>query len=86
MTELFSRWPQLVGPTVGENSRPVRVRDGVLVVAVADPAWATQLRFLEATLVDRVRGELGPDAVSSIEVRVRPDALSPGGRDAPDRR
>ena len=76
VTELFRRWPELVGSTVGSHSRPIKLRDGVLVVAVADPAWATQLRFLEVTLVERLQAELGPEAVRRMEVRVRPDALS----------
>jgi hypothetical protein len=46
-----------------------------LVVAVSDPAWATQLRFLEATLLERLQDELGADTVTVIEVRVRPDRV-----------
>jgi predicted nucleic acid-binding Zn ribbon protein len=85
-TSLVRRWPELVGPNVGANSRPARLRDGVLTVAVADPAWATQLRFLEATLVTRLQAELGADAVSSIEVRVRPEALRTPPGNAQDQR
>jgi predicted nucleic acid-binding Zn ribbon protein len=81
---LVGRWPDLVGSNVGANSRPLRLRDGVLTVAVADPAWATQLRFLEATLLERLRVELGTGAVSTIEVRVRPDSLRDQPPNAPD--
>jgi predicted nucleic acid-binding Zn ribbon protein len=89
-TSLVRRWPDLVGPHVGANSRPLRLRDGTLTVGVADPAWATQLRFLEAMLVERLQAELGAGSVVTIEVRVRPDGLldrprEPGGN-APDRR
>ena len=85
-TSLVGRWPDLVGPNVGANSRPVRLRGGVLTVAVADPAWATQLRFLEATLVARLQAELGADAVTAIEVRVRPETLrAPPGNDQDQR-
>jgi hypothetical protein len=45
------------------------------VVAVSDPAWATQLRFLETTLLERLQAELGPDTVTVIEVRVRPERI-----------
>ena len=72
-----------MGPNVGANSRPVRLKNGTLTVAVADPAWATQLRFLEATLVTRLQAELGADAVSTIEVRVRPDSLRDALRECP---
>jgi predicted nucleic acid-binding Zn ribbon protein len=43
----------------------------VLVVGVDDPAWATQLRFLESELLERLAAEFGPGEVTSIEVRVR---------------
>jgi predicted nucleic acid-binding Zn ribbon protein len=85
-TSLVRRWPDLVGANVGANSRPVRLRGGVLTVAVADPAWATQLRFLEATLVSRLQAELGAEALSSIEVRVRPDSLRTRPGDARETR
>jgi predicted nucleic acid-binding Zn ribbon protein len=81
---LVGRWPDLVGANVGANSRPLRLRDGTLTVAVADPAWATQLRFLEATLLQRLQAQLGAESVSTIEVRVRPDALRDQPRNAPD--
>lgn len=85
-TSLVRRWADLVGANVGANSRPVRLRGGVLTVAVADPAWATQLRFLEATLVSRLQAELGAEALSSIEVRVRPDSLRKPSGNARDGR
>lgn len=74
-TEVFGRWGELVGDAVAANSRPVALRGTILVIAVADPAWATQLRFLEGDLVARLQARLGAGAIESIEVRVRPDAL-----------
>jgi len=71
-TGLFERWPELVGEGVAASSRPLSIRGNVLMVAVDDPAWATQLRFLEAELLRRLADELGEGAVTSIEVRVRP--------------
>jgi hypothetical protein len=41
-------------------------------VAVDDPAWATQLRWLEADLVTRLGEVLGEGEVARIEVRVQP--------------
>jgi len=69
---VFGRWEELVGDAVAANSRPVALRGATLVIAVNDPAWATQLRFLESDLLARLQRELGPGAVDAIEVRVRP--------------
>lgn len=69
---VFGRWAELVGPQVAAHSRPVRLRDGVLSLVVDEPAWATQLRLLEADLLGRFATELGPDVVRALRVRVGP--------------
>ena len=52
-------------------SRPLSLSRGVLVVAVSDPAWATQLTYLEGDLVARFRDALGEGVVQRVEVRQR---------------
>ena len=37
-----------------------------------EPTWATQLRFLESELLERLREVAGVDEVDRIELRVRP--------------
>jgi predicted nucleic acid-binding Zn ribbon protein len=66
---LFERWAEVVGDRVADHARPVSLRDGILVVAVDDPAWAPQLRFLEPEILARVREVLGEDDVTSLQVR-----------------
>lgn len=72
MTSLFDRWEDFVGDTMAAHCRPISLRAGVLTVGVDDPAWSTEIRFLETTLIERLNRELGESAVGSIEVRVRP--------------
>jgi predicted nucleic acid-binding Zn ribbon protein len=72
LSTVFASWPEMVGESVAQHSRPRSLRDGVLVVAVDEPAWATQLRWLVADLLTRLREVLGPDQVARIEVRVQP--------------
>lgn len=69
---VLTAWPSLVGDAVAAHTRPRKLRDGVLTVAVDDPAWATQLRFLEADLVARLEAVVGAGKVTRIEVRVVP--------------
>jgi predicted nucleic acid-binding Zn ribbon protein len=49
--------------------QPVKLDGERLVVEVDDPAWATQLRFLERTLIDRL-AEVTGAVVASFEIRV----------------
>ena len=60
-------WPALVGDVIGAHSRPRSLRDGVLTIVVDSPAWATQLRYLEADLVASVAGHA---PVTSLRVVV----------------
>ena len=50
----------MVGDDVAAHARLVSVRDGVLTVAVDDPIWATQLRYLETAVVERATALVGP--------------------------
>jgi predicted nucleic acid-binding Zn ribbon protein len=72
LTSVFASWPELVGPSVAEHATPRSLRGGTLVVAVDDPSWATQLRWLEADLLRRLEDALGAGQVDRIEVRVVP--------------
>jgi predicted nucleic acid-binding Zn ribbon protein len=67
---VFSRWEDVVGPAIAAHARPVSLRDGTLRVAVDQPGWATQLRYLETDLVQRCEGVLGAGAVARLEVFV----------------
>ena len=78
-TSIFADWADIVGPQVAAHCRPVTLRDRGLTVAVTDPGWATQLRFLEAEILARIATATGSDEVTRIDVRVRPSGAA-GGR------
>ena len=64
-------WDEVVGAGVAAHARPVGVDDGRLLVVVDHPGWATQLRFLTTTILQRLATVAGADVVRSIDVRVR---------------
>ena len=49
--------------------QPVALDGTTLVVAVDDPSWATQLRFLERTLCERLATVAGA-TIEKVEIRV----------------
>lgn len=69
---LFADWSDLVGPAIAEHAHPRRLVDGTLLLAVDEPAWATQLKWLESDLLGRLAEAVGPGVVQRIEVAVRP--------------
>ena len=72
VTALFADWATIVGSPLDAHTHPLSLTDRCLVVAVDDPAWASQLRFLERELRGQVNDRLGPGAVDAVQFRVRP--------------
>jgi predicted nucleic acid-binding Zn ribbon protein len=73
---LFEDWEAMVGDQMAGHVRPVRLRDTTLVVAVDEPGWASQVRWMTPQLLERLATGLGPGVVTDVEVKVE----APGGR------
>lgn len=67
---LFEDWPALVGERMASHVRPLRLSDTTLLLAVDEPGWATQVRWMAAELLDRLAEGLGPGVVTAIDVRM----------------
>jgi predicted nucleic acid-binding Zn ribbon protein len=77
MGAVFARWEEIAGPAVARHVRPVRLAGGVLLVAVDEPAWATQVRTLGAHLLARV-AEVAGERPDRLDVTVRAPCGGPG--------
>ncbi|MCU4187099.1 DUF721 domain-containing protein [Acidiferrimicrobium sp. IK] len=72
LSAVFARWEEMVGPQVAAHAAPRSLRGGVLVIAVDEPAWATQLRMLSGDLLARLAAAApDPSAVRELRVVVR---------------
>jgi predicted nucleic acid-binding Zn ribbon protein len=70
LATVFAEWEAIVGSSVAAHARPLSLVRGALVVAVDQPGWATQLRYLGPRLVERIGEVAGPGVVDRLEVRV----------------
>lgn len=64
----IARWDHIVGPEVAAHCRAERYADAELTVRADSTAWATQVRLLAPTLVQRLNQELGDDTVRRVIV------------------
>jgi len=71
---VFSRWEEIAGPDLARHVQPLKLSGGVLSVSADHAAWATQVRALGTTLLERV-GAVAGRAPARLEVVVR----RPGG-------
>lgn len=65
---VMSRWAELVGPEISAHCIPESFEGTDLRVRCDSTAWATQLRLLSSSLLDRFRRELGEGVVTRIQV------------------
>ena len=66
---ILTRWERIVGSEIAAHCRPVRLEAGRLSCVAESTAWATQIRLLASSLLERIGTELGPGVVTSIAVQ-----------------
>ena len=71
LTRLLDAWPQLIGEAIAPHAHVRSLRDGVLLVAVDAPAFATQVRYLETHVREAATRLVGAGVVRSLRVVVQ---------------
>jgi hypothetical protein len=65
-------WKSVVGETLAQNARPLRMRGSTLVLTVSSEAWKKELFSLRFEILKRLERLLGTSIVSGLELRVDP--------------
>ena len=66
---ILTRWEHIVGTDMAAHCRPVRLEAGRLTCVAESTAWATQIRLLTHSLLERIAAELGPGVVTILHVQ-----------------
>ena len=74
---IWSRWSQIVGPSIAEHAEPSSLREGVLRVRADSPTWATELGYLAADIKARANELIGRGSVQEVRVWTGPGAIKP---------
>ena len=64
--EVFTRWAELVGEKVAQQTEPIRLEKGRLVVRVRTSTWRHQLLFMRRNLIAAMNSKIGQKVVSEI--------------------
>ncbi|HYL26326.1 MAG TPA: DUF721 domain-containing protein [Candidatus Nitrosotalea sp.] len=67
---LEAGWPEIVGPEVAENSRPVRISGGALTILTRSNAWRHQLSFLSEHVLRAVAARMPGAGIEQLRFRV----------------
>ncbi len=66
---LIDSWKDFVDPAIANNTRPVRFRNGILIVEVDSAAWRHELTTRRQELIAMLNARLGADIVEGIVFR-----------------
>ena len=59
-------WAERVGDGIANVTRPIRVSDGVLLVAVRSSAWLMELRMMERQILRKLNSDAGRGRIDGI--------------------
>ena len=65
LKRIMDHWRVIVGQANANNTRPVSLRDGVLVVSVSSPSWNAQARFFKTAFLKKIR-QFEPERESEV--------------------
>ncbi len=51
---ILRRWPEFVGEIIAARSQPVRFRNGIAYISVADSSWRQELELRQEEILDRL--------------------------------
>ena len=69
VTSIVDQWEEVVGIDLATKISAVAISGSELIVRVDDPAWASQINWLEKQLLDKITSLVGEEKVTSIRVR-----------------
>jgi len=70
--KLWTRWPDLVGPTIAENAKPAVIKKGMLIVHVTSTPWIQQLQYLKEDIIEKLNRELGEERIEDVRFKIGP--------------
>jgi hypothetical protein len=71
----ITAWKRIAGEGLEHHATPMSLRDGRLIVAVADDVWKKQLERMSKDLTFRINKLLRREVVTTIQFRVNARAL-----------
>ena len=66
---LLEIWPELIGEELSSKISLVALNGSTLVIHVNDPAWASQISWLEAQILERIDKKIGKGVVSAVKAK-----------------
>src|SRR5204863_7528601 len=67
---VFVMWPKVAGVHLSQHSRPIRLENSTLYVAVADAEWKREFKQCASEIVFKLNRSLGRSIVERVEIMI----------------
>ncbi|NUN68110.1 MAG: DUF721 domain-containing protein [Bacteroidetes bacterium] len=67
--KIFDVWNEVVGPQVAKVAQPERIQNGVLIVAVNNAPWRSELTFRKRELLEKIHERTNSASITDIKFR-----------------
>ncbi len=54
--QLTQQWPDIVGPWLGQFTRPLKLSQGLFIIVTKHSVFAQELSYMEGTLKQKIEG------------------------------
>ena len=65
-SQVFELWEEVVGTRIAQNSTPVRMDRGKLVIQVQSPAWRNEIQYYHEQIKREINKRLKEEVVKKI--------------------
>jgi predicted nucleic acid-binding Zn ribbon protein len=66
--KIYRDWAKVAGEAVARNTRPLKLKYGVLTVAVRSGAWMQELSLLKPVLLQKLKDLIKDDSVKDLRL------------------
>lgn len=66
---IMGNWKNLVGPKIAAHTKPERIKDQIVYVSCDNSNWATELRYLQRQILQKIAARLGPDVIAELRIQ-----------------
>lgn len=65
---VMGNWPALVGEKIAQHTTVEMIKDGEVHISCDSTAWATQLKYMQVTVLAQISSKVGPDVITKLHV------------------
>ena len=65
---VMGNWESLVGAKIAQHTKVEMIKDGEVHITCDTTAWATQMKYMQSTILRALAEKLGPDVIRKLHI------------------